>query len=127
MCDFGHMFPKKRLYEFSYRHGKMFESVERGGIMSFKGTLIVLGLFILGVAFTGFASYSDTVMHPKVAAQIDGKKLASQNCASCHGKDRKGDPPNFPSLADLATRMPKEAALTKVMQGSGRMPAFSTR
>ncbi|MGZ4030854.1 MAG: c-type cytochrome [Tumebacillaceae bacterium] len=58
--------------------------------MSFKGTLMVLGLFILGVAFTGFASYSDTVMHPKVAEAIDGKKLASQNCASCHGQDLKG-------------------------------------
>ncbi len=48
------------------------------------------------------------------------------HCASCHGRDRKGDPPNFPSLADITSRMNKETALTKIMQGSGRMPAFSS-
>jgi len=55
-----------------------------------------------------------------------GKAVYLVHCANCHGRDRKGDPPNFPPLADLASRMSKETALTKVMQGSGRMPAFSS-
>ena len=57
---------------------------------------------------------------------FQGKAIYMAHCASCHGRDRKGDPPNFPSLVDVSTRMNKEAALTKIMQGSGRMPAFAS-
>ena len=57
---------------------------------------------------------------------FQGKAVYMNYCASCHGRDRKGDPPSFPSLTDIASRMNKEAALTKIMQGSGRMPAFSS-
>ena len=57
---------------------------------------------------------------------FQGKAVYSIRCAGCHGRDRKGDPPNFPSLTDLGSRMNKETALTKIMQGSGRMPAFSS-
>jgi len=55
-----------------------------------------------------------------------GKAIYMSQCASCHGRDRKGDAPNYPSLTDLSGRMTKEVALAKIMQGSGRMPAFST-
>jgi cytochrome c551 len=100
-------------------------SIERGGIMSFKGTLIVLGLFILGVAFTGFASYSDTVMHPKVAAQIDGKKLAAQNCASCHGQDLKGMKGSA-NLHEKGQELSPEAIQQIIKDGvNGKMTAFS--
>lgn len=93
--------------------------------MSFKGTLIVLGLFILGVAFTGFASYSDTVMHPKVAAQIDGKKLASQNCASCHGQDLKGMNGSA-NLHEKGQELSPEAIQQIIKDGvNGKMTAFS--
>ena len=55
-----------------------------------------------------------------------GKIVYLTHCTGCHGRDRKGDPPNFPALTDLASRMSQETALTKVMEGSGRMPAFSS-
>ena len=60
------------------------------------------------------------------APYFQGKAVYTIHCAGCHGRDRKGDPPNFPSLTDIATRMNQEIALTKIMQGSGRMPAFSS-
>lgn len=60
------------------------------------------------------------------APYFQGKAVYLTHCANCHGKDRRGDPPNFPSLTDLGTRMNKETALTRIMQGSGRMPAFSS-
>ena len=44
------------------------------------------------------------------------------NCASCHGADRKGSPPAFPSLADSKLT---QAEMTDVLwSGRGRMPAF---
>ena len=53
-----------------------------------------------------------------------GKALFNTYCATCHGKDRRGDPPNYPSLTDLSKRMPAEVARTIVEKGKSRMPAF---
>lgn len=53
-----------------------------------------------------------------------GKALYNTHCATCHGKDRRGDPPLYPSLTDLATRMPIEGARTIISKGQSRMPAF---
>jgi quinoprotein glucose dehydrogenase len=51
-----------------------------------------------------------------------GEGLYLDNCASCHGTDRKGSPPAFPSLADSKLT---EAEMTEVLwSGRGRMPAF---
>ncbi|HWU55322.1 MAG TPA: PQQ-binding-like beta-propeller repeat protein, partial [Rhizomicrobium sp.] len=51
-----------------------------------------------------------------------GEGLYLDNCASCHGTDRKGSPPAFPSLADSKL---SEAEMTNVLwSGRGRMPAF---
>ncbi|MGC3946688.1 MAG: PQQ-binding-like beta-propeller repeat protein [Chryseolinea sp.] len=53
-----------------------------------------------------------------------GKAIFNTYCATCHGRDRRGDPPNYPSLADLAKRMPVDVARTIVEKGKSRMPAF---
>jgi quinoprotein glucose dehydrogenase len=53
-----------------------------------------------------------------------GKAIYNTHCASCHGKDRRGAPPLYPSLADLATRMSADAARTIITKGKSRMPAF---
>lgn len=53
-----------------------------------------------------------------------GKATYQSYCATCHGRDRRGDPPNYPSLSGLADRMPKEKAWTKIAKGVGRMPSF---
>lgn len=53
-----------------------------------------------------------------------GKAIFNTHCASCHGKDRRGDPPIYPSLLDLPARMSSEAARTIIGKGNGRMPAF---
>jgi len=51
-----------------------------------------------------------------------GEGLYLDNCSSCHGTDRKGSPPAFPSLADSKL---SEAEMTEVLwTGRGRMPAF---
>lgn len=59
------------------------------------------------------------------SAYFQGKALYVNHCANCHGRDRRGNDPVYPSLVDIQTRMTSDAALKKILQGSGRMPAFS--
>lgn len=54
-----------------------------------------------------------------------GKTFYQNYCASCHGADREGQIPAYPSLIDLQNRMTKEEALDKIKIGGGRMPAFA--
>jgi catechol 2,3-dioxygenase-like lactoylglutathione lyase family enzyme/cytochrome c551/c552 len=46
-------------------------------------------------------------------------------CASCHGPDRKGSPPAFPSLVDIAQRQSVTETSEVIRAGKGRMPAFT--
>ncbi len=52
-----------------------------------------------------------------------GARLYQDNCAACHGPDRKGAPPAFPSLIDSALTDGQMAATVRA--GRGRMPAFA--
>ena len=60
------------------------------------------------------------------SAYSQGKALYAKYCSSCHGRDRKGDEPIYPSLTGLQNKITKEAALKKIKEGAGRMPAFSS-
>jgi quinoprotein glucose dehydrogenase len=55
-----------------------------------------------------------------------GKSVYMTYCATCHGKDKNGDEPNYPSLISLRTRMTREVALDKIKKGGGKMPAFAS-
>ncbi len=52
------------------------------------------------------------------------KSLYQNNCASCHGSNRQGAPPTFPSLVDIGKRRSREDIIRFVREGGGRMPAF---
>ena len=52
------------------------------------------------------------------------KSLYRNNCASCHGSDREGAPPTFPSLVDIGKRRSRENIVRFVREGGGRMPGF---
>jgi quinoprotein glucose dehydrogenase len=52
-----------------------------------------------------------------------GALLYNKNCTSCHGSDRKGNPPVFPSLTDL--RIGHEEIRDVLKEGRGIMPAFT--
>lgn len=54
-----------------------------------------------------------------------GRRQYTIYCASCHGNDKKGTSPAFPSLVNLDKRMSREAALEKIKKGSGPMPPFA--
>jgi len=56
---------------------------------------------------------------------LTGSTLYRQNCSGCHRLDRKGSPPEFPSLDDIAARMNRDQIRDMVLHGGGRMPAFA--
>jgi quinoprotein glucose dehydrogenase len=51
--------------------------------------------------------------------------LYNARCAGCHRQDRKGSPPEFPALVEIAKRRTREQIAAIVHDGSGRMPAFA--
>ncbi len=53
----------------------------------------------------------------------DTTSLYNNNCASCHGADRKGSP-QFPSLLDIGKRRTREQINSVIRDGTGRMPGF---
>ena len=60
---------------------------------------------------------------PAGASQIQlGRTLYDRNCTSCHGADRKGAPPQIPSLQRLA--MPDADLMRLIKQGRNAMPPF---
>ena len=53
-----------------------------------------------------------------------GANVYQSQCSICHGGDRKGNPPAFPSLIDEQKRL-SDAQVTEIIHnGKGRMPSF---
>jgi len=53
-----------------------------------------------------------------------GAVLYERSCAGCHGLDRQGSPPEFPSLQGIVGRKMEREIITAITGGKGRMPAF---
>ena len=53
-----------------------------------------------------------------------GEQLYRSQCAACHGVNRAGSPPAFPSLVDINKRLPEPKIISAIRNGTGRMPSF---
>jgi mono/diheme cytochrome c family protein len=53
-----------------------------------------------------------------------GEQVYRHQCAICHGQNRLGSPPAFPSLIDVDKRLRPEKITSAVRLGTGRMPSF---
>jgi quinoprotein glucose dehydrogenase len=62
------------------------------------------------------------VPRPAGRAAMRPSELYARNCAGCHGKERQGTPPEFPSLQNLKT--PETRVKQVISQGAGRMPRY---
>jgi len=51
--------------------------------------------------------------------------LYQSQCAVCHGADKKGSPPTFPSLIGVGDRLSAAQIADVIRTGRGRMPAFN--
>jgi glucose dehydrogenase len=60
----------------------------------------------------------------QVAAKSEGAQTYQSQCAMCHGVDRAGAPPAFPSLLGILSRTEEEQVISQVKHGKGRMPSF---
>ncbi|MDQ2899717.1 MAG: PQQ-binding-like beta-propeller repeat protein [Acidobacteriota bacterium] len=65
------------------------------------------------------------VEREKSAGPETGRSLYLQKCASCHRADRRGSPPEFPSLAGIGEKHSEAEIETIVRKGNGRMPGFA--
>jgi quinoprotein glucose dehydrogenase len=66
------------------------------------------------------------VERPKLEGLSSGKDLYERHCASCHGMDLQGNPPEFPSLIKIARKYDSDEIRTIIREGAGRMPGFAS-
>jgi quinoprotein glucose dehydrogenase len=64
------------------------------------------------------------VERPVAKEKTSAVVLYKQNCASCHREDRRGTPPEFPSLMTIAKKYSASEVASIIRRGNGRMPAF---
>lgn len=57
-------------------------------------------------------------------ATSQGERIYQQQCGVCHGADRAGSPPAFPSLIGIDQRLTKQRIVSTIHHGGGRMPPF---
>ncbi len=62
-----------------------------------------------------------TAKNPNAGA---GAKIYQAQCAICHGANRAGSPPAFPSLLGVSRRLSDEQITAVITHGSGRMPGL---
>ncbi|THV58200.1 c-type cytochrome [Flagellimonas alvinocaridis] len=55
-----------------------------------------------------------------------GEQFYKNFCASCHGADKNGQEPDYPSLLGLEAQMDGKEILKKIADGVGKMPSFSS-
>lgn len=58
------------------------------------------------------------------AAASPGAEIYQSSCAACHGDERRGSPPAFPSLVGISERLSDAQITTTIRNGRGRMPSF---
>ncbi|HEX4286606.1 MAG TPA: c-type cytochrome [Terracidiphilus sp.] len=61
---------------------------------------------------------------PREKTGSAGERIYKDECAMCHGMNRAGSPPTFPSLLDVLKRITPEKIAATVHAGTGRMPSF---
>ena len=113
----------------------VFEKLDSDGMFtppSTRGTILIPGTDgggeWGGAAFdpaTGLL-YVNSNEQPWIIRMVthDTTSLYKNNCASCHGEDRKGSG-GFPSLIDIGKSHTREQIAAVIREGTGRMPNFS--
>ena len=63
-------------------------------------------------------------LDPVTSDGSPGEQVYRQQCAICHGANRAGSPPTFPSLVDVELRLGTQKVTANIHNGTGRMPSF---
>lgn len=65
------------------------------------------------------------VERPKPRTQESGSSLYERDCASCHGRDLQGSPPQFPALTGMERKYNQTELHAIIRNGIGRMPGYA--
>ena len=71
------------------------------------------------------ASAASSMQANQPLTEAAGAEIYSSNCAACHGANRQGNPPTFPSLVGISRRMTDTLITERIHNGKGMMPAFT--
>ena len=63
-------------------------------------------------------------LDPVGSGASPGEQTYRRQCAICHGVNRAGSPPTFPSLVDVEKRLGAAKIIANIHNGTGRMPSF---
>jgi len=80
--------------------------------------------FLISQAIQEPVHAADNGTTAQAPADAKGADAYAQHCAMCHGANRQGNPPTFPSLIDIGKQLNEQEISTIVHGGRGRMPAF---
>jgi cytochrome c oxidase cbb3-type subunit 3 len=58
------------------------------------------------------------------AQQATGLQVYGKYCAMCHGPNREGNPPAFPTLHGVGKRLTRAQIVAQIRNGKGNMPPF---
>lgn len=90
--------------------------------MKGKQHFIAIAIAVMMVSFCiSLAKGSDS----GGAITFTGDELYRVNCAGCHGADRSGNPPDYPSLRDMNAHLSKGEVQKILEKGKGEMADFS--
>jgi quinoprotein glucose dehydrogenase len=53
-----------------------------------------------------------------------GARVYQHQCAICHGTDRRGSPPTYPSLVNIDRSLTADQIIDQIAYGGARMPSF---
>lgn len=65
------------------------------------------------------------IVSKKGDGKVSGNQIYANNCANCHGLDRKGNTSAFPSLLEINKKYSSDSLLTLLKTGRGGMPSFN--
>ncbi len=98
-----------------------------------KGVLFSLGIGFLTMAMSIKPEINMQVIDEanlcaksiNFPSYINARELYRLNCAGCHGMDRQGNPPIFPSLVNIKDKKSKVEIVTQIKNGKGAMPPLA--
>ncbi|MDQ2798670.1 MAG: PQQ-binding-like beta-propeller repeat protein, partial [Armatimonadota bacterium] len=76
---------------------------------------------ILYVNSNDIAATGEIAKHTEAAG---GRAVYLSQCSVCHGENRMGSPPQFPSLAHVGAHLTAKQIAATIYVGRGRMPGF---
>jgi mono/diheme cytochrome c family protein len=86
-----------------------------------ENSKIILSSVLVMVAITSIVILAKNL---EQNTKFSGEELYRINCASCHGIDRSGNPPHYPSLINIKDKLSKDEIQKQIENGKNLMPAF---